>query len=283
MSKIAGLSIDVGDELTKCSTIYKNVNQDIIITTEDKIKLVLMGTREVLTAQREWWTPLGLLLSFVATLVTTDFKDSMGFTKDTWAAIFIILTTLSIIWLIRAWIKLYKTRNQDNLDIIIKKIKLEETSANEREKIVVNQKRFVLGIPFTTTWKLNHWGSSYASIINGKMIFTSDGKQDKVDGSHIDIKGTLEIGKCYEVCCLARSLPESEGLFQLWLHDNAGSQSYGVDVKTDFIKPTQEGEEIKLLFEPRFNKDVRIHLQYTPGKGQVEIESVNIIELIPHD
>ena len=158
MNKIAGLSIDVGDELTKCSTIHKNVNQDIIITTEDKIKLVLMSTREVLTAQREWWTPLGLLLSFIATLVTTDFKDSMGLTKDTWTAIFIILTSLSIIWLIRACIKLYKNRNQDNLEIIIKKIKLEDTSTNGSEKIVVDQRKYILGIPFTKTWTLNHWG-----------------------------------------------------------------------------------------------------------------------------
>jgi hypothetical protein len=283
MNKIAGLAIDVGDELTKCSTIYKNVNQDIIITTEDKIKLVLMNTREVLTAKREWWTPLGLLLTFIATLVTTEFKATMGLSKDTWLAIFIILTFLCVLWLIRALYKLYKNRKQDNLEAIIKKIKLEDASAPERERIVVHQKRFILGIPFSGSWNLNHWGNKFATLDNGKMVFSSDGKQEKEDGSHIDIKGILEIGKSYEVCCFAKSLPDNEGLLQIWLHDNAGSQHYGVDVKTDFIRPKTEGEEIKLLFQPKYNKDVRIHLQYTPRKGQLEIESVNIIELISHD
>ena len=283
MNKIAGLAIDVGDELIKCSTIYKNVNQDIIITTEDKMKLVLLNTREVLTVQREWWTPFGLLLTFIASLVTTDFKDALGLTKDTWMAIFIILTSFSIVWLIIALNKLYKNRGQDNLDIIIKKFKLEDPTVNERDKIVIHQKRFVLGIPISPAWNLNHWGNEYASINSGKMIFSSNGQHEKDDGSHIDIRGVLEIGKSYEVCCIARSLQENEGLFQLWLHDNTGTTEKGVDVKTDFINPKLEGEEIKLLFQPKYNKDIRIHLQYRPKKGQIEIEAVNIIELISHD
>ena len=58
-----GLSVDFGDELSKNLTIHKNVNQEIIITTADKIKLVLINTKEIMTSQRDWWTPFGLLVS----------------------------------------------------------------------------------------------------------------------------------------------------------------------------------------------------------------------------
>jgi hypothetical protein len=121
-----GLSIDFGDELSKNLTIHKNVKQEIIVTTADKIRLVLISTKEILTAQRDWWTPLGLLISFVTTLCTTDFKDSFGLPKDSWKAIFIILTILSSIWLVRTVYKLVKAWGQDDLNKIIEQIKLKE-------------------------------------------------------------------------------------------------------------------------------------------------------------
>jgi len=121
-----GLSVDFGDELSKNLTIHKNVKQEIIITTSDKIKLVLISTKEILKAQRDWWTPLGLLISFITTLYTTDFKDSLGLSKDSWRAIFIILTLVSSIWLITTLFKLIKTWGQDDLNKIIEQIKLKE-------------------------------------------------------------------------------------------------------------------------------------------------------------
>ena len=119
-----GLSIDFGSELSKNLTIHKNVKQEIIVTTADKIKLVLITAKEVLTAQRDWWTPFGLLISFVTTLCTADFKVAFGVSKEFWHAIFVILTISSSIWLVRCFYKLYKNWGQDNLDNIIEKIKL---------------------------------------------------------------------------------------------------------------------------------------------------------------
>jgi len=119
-----GLSIDFGSELSKNLTIHKNVKQEIIVTTADKIKLVLIATKEVLTAQRDWWTPFGLLISFITTLCTADFKIAFGISKEFWHAIFVIFTILSFLWLIWSINKLYKNWGQDNPDKIIEKIKL---------------------------------------------------------------------------------------------------------------------------------------------------------------
>lgn len=121
-----GLSLDFGDELSKNLTVHKNMKQEIIITTADKIRLVLINTKEILTAQRDWWTPFGLLISFITTLITADFKDAMGGSKDLWKAIFILLTIFSSIWLIKTLIKLAKNWGQDNVDKIIEQIKIKE-------------------------------------------------------------------------------------------------------------------------------------------------------------
>jgi len=125
-----GLSVDFGDELSKNLTIHKNVKQEIIITTADKIKLVLINTREIMTSQRDWWTPFGLLVSFVTTLCTADFKDAFGGTKEFWHAIFVLLTIFSGGWLIKTIFKLIKNWGQDDLNKIIEQIKLKGQTEN---------------------------------------------------------------------------------------------------------------------------------------------------------
>lgn len=128
-----GLSIDFGNELSKNLTVHKNVKQEIIVTTADKIKLVLINTKEILTAQRDWWTPFGLLISFITTLCTADFRDAFKLSKEFWHAIFVLLAIASIIWLIRCFYKLYKNWGEDNLDKIIEKIKLKTENEQEPE------------------------------------------------------------------------------------------------------------------------------------------------------
>mgnify|MGYP007073242006 CR=1 FL=1 len=118
------LSVHISDELSKNLRIHNNVKQDIIITTADKIKLVLISTKEILTSQRDWWTPLSLLVSFVTTLCTANFKDAFGVTKEFWHAIFVVLTIFSFFWLVKTIYKLIKNWGQDDLNKIIEQIKL---------------------------------------------------------------------------------------------------------------------------------------------------------------
>lgn len=141
-----GLSVDFGDELSKNLTIHKNVKQEIIITTEDKIKLVLINTREILTSQRDWWTPAGLLLSFIATLSTADFKDALKVPKEFWHAIFVLLTIASAVWLLISLRKLFKNWGQDDLIKIIEQIKLKVSSIDTTRDESTNQVIITKGI-----------------------------------------------------------------------------------------------------------------------------------------
>lgn len=122
-SNQSGISFDLTNEIAESLTVHKNVKQDIIITTSDKLKLVLIASKEAITSQRDWWTPAGILLAIIIVFCTADFKNSLGISKDVWHAIFIILGVLCFAWLLRCLYKLIKTWGDDNLDKIIAKIK----------------------------------------------------------------------------------------------------------------------------------------------------------------
>jgi hypothetical protein len=133
-------------------------------------------------------------------------------------------------------------------------------------------------IPFNSLWWLNHWGSNCASISGDKMVFTGLSAPQGTDGSHIDLNYILDIGKTYEISCIAKSDIGTTAMFQLWCHDNTGVKPEGMNVSTPYKIPSVEGEQIKLEFKAKYNKSIRIHLQYTPGQGRIEISDVRISE-----
>jgi len=270
-----GLSVDFGDELSKNLTIHKNVKQEIIITTEDKIKLVLISTKEILSAQRDWVTPFGLLISFIATLITADFKDALGLKKEVWDAIFILLTIASSVWLMWSFYKLYKNWGKDNLDKIIEMIKLKNGSSTADGAIVIEPRKILLDIPIDGTWTINHWASNCASIVGGKMTFVGTTAPKNTDGSYLDLIGMLEVGSVYEVTCFVKSDANTTGKFMLWCHDHSGSEG----IKTAFKIPPAKGEIVTLKFKAEKNKNIRIHLEYEPGQGRIEVSDVKIYKV----
>ena len=82
--------------------VWTNTKTDIIQITEDKVQIALEAfarklSRDGLAA------PLGIELSLIALLVTSDFKsNSLGLTADTWNAIFIAITILVTVWFLAA-------------------------------------------------------------------------------------------------------------------------------------------------------------------------------------
>ncbi|WP_175633913.1 hypothetical protein [Pedobacter ghigonis] len=120
----SGLSVDIGDELSKNITLHKNVKQQLILTTVDKIKLVLMETEKYRAASKDWITPFGLSISFITTLLTSEFKDSLGATKEIWHALFMLMTLGSLVWLVFKLIACYNGRGKGSHSDIIKQIQL---------------------------------------------------------------------------------------------------------------------------------------------------------------
>jgi len=118
------LPIDISNEMSKNLTIRINLEQEIIVTTTDKIRLVLRDTKDIILSKRGWLTPLSLLLSLITTLCTVDFKETLYLSKDTLQAIFVFFSIASFIWLIKTIYKLINYWGRNDLDKIIEQIKL---------------------------------------------------------------------------------------------------------------------------------------------------------------
>lgn len=111
------------EALLQDSVVHKNLGQDIITTTTDRLKLKLIEFEKDLTTRERWIAPTGILVSLIATLITANFQVALGLSADTWKAIFIICIFLTSIWLILSLRKLGQAWRRPTLDHIIEQIK----------------------------------------------------------------------------------------------------------------------------------------------------------------
>jgi hypothetical protein len=157
----------------------------------------------------------------------------------------------------------------------------DEKASTNKTSSVANQKtkEEYLNIPINNTWILNHWGSDVASIEKDKMIFRGTRTRLETDGCHINLKNMLKVGSFYKISCFVKALPNTTGKFQLWCHDNMGIEPNGSSAAIPYATPSIEGERCSLQFEAKFNTNLRIHLQYSPGEGQIEVSDIRITEL----
>ncbi len=118
-----GSVINIGTSISNTLVVHENINQQVIVTTEDKLRLVLLKSENVLLSKRDWITPATLLISFIATLCTADFKDAFGATKEFWHGIFVILSVLTAAWLIFTLGKLLLQKDKGSIDNIVQEIK----------------------------------------------------------------------------------------------------------------------------------------------------------------
>ena len=117
MSNPNRLNIDLNDN----RNVYQNTAQDYIITTKDKLELVLFKTEKSLSSKNAWKTPLGLIVSFVLALLSANFKDYF-FSAEVWHSIFVVSTIVCLFWLFYALKLLVRDWNKGNIEDIISKI-----------------------------------------------------------------------------------------------------------------------------------------------------------------
>ncbi len=86
-------------QLITVSNVSLNVDQGIIITTEDKMRIFLSERLKRMEKKMGWLTPLGIFVTIIVALVTSTFKD-IGLDSATWHAIFIITGIISFGWLV---------------------------------------------------------------------------------------------------------------------------------------------------------------------------------------
>ena len=111
------------EELTGDFKIHKNLTQDVILTTQDKLRLALIEHRDLLSSKREWISAGSLALSLLSTILLTTFQDKLGLSADTWRALYGLFFSLAMVWLVNSLVNLVKNRKRREIDYLIKEIK----------------------------------------------------------------------------------------------------------------------------------------------------------------
>lgn len=115
--------IQLAAEVTQTWRINSNLHSEVVITTKDRIKVVLMETLPRLRQVVSLTGPGSLFLGLLTGLVTSDFDSAryvLGIPSSAWATIFTIGTVASLVWF--AWsVYHYKTKSV-TMDQIVDKL-----------------------------------------------------------------------------------------------------------------------------------------------------------------
>jgi|ERR1017187_5523959 hypothetical protein len=77
-----------------------NLKQEIIVITADKARLCLRDAVDNMERSKAWQTPAGILATILVVFPVSTFQDFLGFSKDTWKALFIAAALFFVGWLI---------------------------------------------------------------------------------------------------------------------------------------------------------------------------------------
>lgn len=110
--------INVEQEFSEKLTVHKNLGQDVIVTTTDKVRLCLLGHRDSLSKKNEWLMPLSLFVSIATTLVAAEFRKFI-LEPQVWQALFIFSGVACLFWLAVSCKRAWQNRKAGNIDLII--------------------------------------------------------------------------------------------------------------------------------------------------------------------
>jgi hypothetical protein len=109
---------------------YDNTQSNIIRINDDKLKVILYENKETISNNQNFLTPLSLLITFILTYCTTDFKKFLEIPATTWEGFYFFCCLASIVWL---FVELKKIKKNITLDQLIDKIKNPTNTRNNPE------------------------------------------------------------------------------------------------------------------------------------------------------
>ncbi len=96
-------------------SLHNNVGGRLLNILESDIRVCLMTYLANLRERGGWQAPLGILLTAIITLLTSNFQDKFRIPKETWEALFIMLGIISSTWFIYSLVKRPKEMTIDDI------------------------------------------------------------------------------------------------------------------------------------------------------------------------
>lgn len=116
-------NISSNNEINIKATIHQNLDQNILIITQDKMELILKDSLDKIEEKKSWLNPFGIALTLLITFLTTgSFKNAFGISSNVWYALFLMSMVISGFFLVKS---LWKVRSNFSfsVDSIISEIK----------------------------------------------------------------------------------------------------------------------------------------------------------------
>ncbi len=113
--------MNMHETLVRKTKLTINTDQEVILITRDRIDLTLRDNVPKLADLGALLSKAGIFLALLLGVVTTESKDIGGIQKETWDAVFLIATVLSLAWLIIGLVKyLRRKKISDIVDALVK-------------------------------------------------------------------------------------------------------------------------------------------------------------------
>ncbi|WP_333014570.1 hypothetical protein [Vibrio vulnificus] len=104
---------------------FENLDHTLIKISEEKLRLVLNKYESSVKNRYGWLAPLGIFLTVVTAIITTDFKDALAISKYTWEAIYYLCAFASLVYSLVSFVKFcQKSISTDTLVEMIKNKKI---------------------------------------------------------------------------------------------------------------------------------------------------------------
>jgi hypothetical protein len=100
--------------------VHTNIQQELIVTTEDKLTLCLNEALQQLAVSSSWTTPPGIVITLAVVFPTAAFQDWI-IPALSWKTIFINALLLACVWFIAS---VRHCRNSPSVQSIIERLKI---------------------------------------------------------------------------------------------------------------------------------------------------------------
>lgn len=80
--------------------VHPNLEQEVILVTEDKVRLCLNDNFERAAKSKQWLAVLGMVASLVLTLTTENFQNFLWLSGQEWRGVVILALVLSVLWFV---------------------------------------------------------------------------------------------------------------------------------------------------------------------------------------
>jgi hypothetical protein len=144
-------------------------------------------------------------------------------------------------------------------------------------------------VPAGLGWSLDFWGQwkptdyiqvplpskneHYLVMRGNDELFKQIPHFQNQGGAYIDLLDKLTYGQTIEITAKVRSKPNTTAQIQLWcndLHPNPKNRY------SEVITPTEEWQEVSLIYTSTQSPHLRLHLLYSPGDGEIQVDQVSI-------